>query len=329
MTIENPGTAPKLASIQYLRAAAALSVVLQHASQPAGVQIEAANGGVILFFVISGFIMVTITSDRTRPIPFLKDRVRRIVPFYWLATFATVAVAMALGPGYGEGVEGLAASLLFLPYGDPAAHRQYFPVLGVGWTLNYEMMFYVLFALTLFLPRRFQLLALSAVFLTLTGLGDALRPSTAPFEFWTRAIILHFLVGAWMGAAAKPREAGIPGWLSGAGLVCLLILSPITLPAALLLAAAIALERRQKVRSFRLPLFLGNASYSIYLYHIFAVSAAVHLVKSLGLPTLLILPLGLGGGVFAGLLGYKLVEEPLLRLMRRKGSASQAGAPAR
>ncbi len=77
-----------IASIQYLRGAAAIAVVIFHQFQGRAYGLfDLGKYGVDLFFVISGFLMVAMTESReTTPIGFLKDRIVRIVPLYWTAT---------------------------------------------------------------------------------------------------------------------------------------------------------------------------------------------------------------------------------------------------
>src|SRR5690606_15744092 len=104
VTGSNPKTrqrmTSKIVTVQYLRGLAALLVLASHAllyplvSQPL-VYGRLGWLGVILFFVISGFIMVTVTeSGRFDPIGFMRRRVQRIVPLYW--AFTLVAAALAL-----------------------------------------------------------------------------------------------------------------------------------------------------------------------------------------------------------------------------------------
>ena len=60
-------------------------------------------------------------------------------------------------------------------------------------------MFYVLFALSLYLPRRWQLPALLGVLLTLAGLGTIEFFTTPTLIGWTNPIIIDFSVGALIG----------------------------------------------------------------------------------------------------------------------------------
>jgi peptidoglycan/LPS O-acetylase OafA/YrhL len=82
-----------ITNIQLLRGVAALMVVVFHLvvkMQPFGFdgsQVSFLQGGVDIFFVISGFIMVHISHERERSGgQFMADRIIRIVPIYWLLT---------------------------------------------------------------------------------------------------------------------------------------------------------------------------------------------------------------------------------------------------
>ncbi len=82
--------------IQYLRALAALGVVLFHAAERTGHHFAIGAAGVDVFFVISGFIMWVISDRRpTAPLAFLRERLRRIAPIYWLATLVMIGGGVA------------------------------------------------------------------------------------------------------------------------------------------------------------------------------------------------------------------------------------------
>src|SRR5947209_976295 len=126
----------RLHNIQYLRGIAALGVVAFHAALTAGVPFRMGAFGVDIFFVISGFLMVAITNVNSRQAPFLRDRIVRVVPLYWIATL----VVYLADRRYTSGPDQLVSSLMFIPRGHSADAPWFFPVLNVGWTLNYEML---------------------------------------------------------------------------------------------------------------------------------------------------------------------------------------------
>ena len=140
-----------IVSIQYLRAVAALLVVMFHYSNtfsaefvPGFFSFGVGAYGVDIFFVISGYIMYTISALRPRPpAAFLKDRIVRIVPLYWLLTLvaAFVSTKGGLSIGLDVSLRDLVTSLLFIPEWNANYPTLVSPVLLVGWTLNLEMVF--------------------------------------------------------------------------------------------------------------------------------------------------------------------------------------------
>ena len=139
--------------VQVLRAVAAILVVLHHADQQT---FSFGTIGVDAFFVVSGFVMVISTvrlrfQDRAAW-TFLRKRIIRIVPLYWIFTMAQLARDHIVGIHH-TGLE-LVTSLLFIPYrGDRPLGLIYMPICGVGWSLNYEAFFYIAFAVCLSLRK--------------------------------------------------------------------------------------------------------------------------------------------------------------------------------
>jgi exopolysaccharide production protein ExoZ len=133
-----------LKNVQALRAVAAVMVVFVHLDQlgvAAGGRsglFEAGNAGVDLFFVISGLIMVLTTWGRPiGPRRFFVNRLKRVVPLYWIVTLAVFAIAV-VAPSLMQATRAdpveLAKSLLFIPFAKANGLVQ--PVAFVGWTLN-------------------------------------------------------------------------------------------------------------------------------------------------------------------------------------------------
>ena len=160
----------KLVLVQVLRAAAALSVAMLHAQHDAATLAERTGqvfapiaafpweAGVDVFFVISGFIMVHASTRlfgaEGGARAFLARRIARIVPIYWAVTTLYLAVALAVPDLLNRELLGwplVVASYLFIPMARPDGLVQ--PLYGLGWTLNYEMFFYALFAVAVRWPR--------------------------------------------------------------------------------------------------------------------------------------------------------------------------------
>ena len=321
----------RLVGLQYLRGAAATAVVVLHAGRT-GWDFHAGEAGVDLFFVLSGFLMVAITGPETRPLGFLADRLRRIVPVYWIATGVVLAGALAgFFPNLRLQADHVVASFLFVPWRSPSDGHPW-PLLVPGWTLNYEMAFYLLFAASIPLgTQRRQAALLTALFVALVACGILFHPAGAIAATYTDPMLLEFIGGCWVGLSWKRRVAW-PGWLGKATMLLALaaILVGATLvsnqyraatyglPAVLLLASVLAIERRKAIGIRRLPLFIGDASYSIYLWHVPAVSATLALCGRLSVPSLAATVAGVLGGTAAGAVGYLAIEEPMLRYFRER-----------
>jgi exopolysaccharide production protein ExoZ len=338
-----PGT---VYGVQVLRGLAACLVVLYHAG--ANLHDNAhfltlhvpafGAGGVDLFFLISGFVMMRTTRARwhepTAWRVFLTKRLVRIVPLYWLLTAAKIALVLALPALFRNGSLlpwNAVASFLFIPAWD--AEHTISPVISAGWTLCFEMFFYALFTLCLFLrrePRRFLtpiLVAAALVGLFRTDGWGAAATLLDP-------LLLEFAAGIWIGAldtqVRRPASVVFVGLL--AALACAALpLSDLVqatnwpgarvvlwgIPTAVLLACVVSLESLVAFWRVRLALLIGDASYSIYLTHVLVLPVLMRLLRPLaggiggeitGLMLLVI------GSIAAGLVVYRLVEQPLLRL---------------
>lgn len=285
----------KVISIQYLRAIAALMVVIYHAfarvsyglSDSVNSLAKLGHGGVDLFFVISGFVIWSVGSrTQNTPVQFLLRRVIRVVPMYWVATFATICVAVIFGYDWIKmNPAHLIQSFLFLPHWSPSYEGTFWPLLVPGWTLIFEMFFYAVFAGTLFFGPKYRLQILTAVLLALVLAGVLFSFGNAPFHAYTSPLLLEFLAGCWIAQLYRTRSSntGLGVAAIVIGLLVFFILAPHgatdqtswSRPAtfgifgALIVFGAIQLEHRMP----HIPLLerLGEASYSIYLFHIIPI----------------------------------------------------------
>jgi peptidoglycan/LPS O-acetylase OafA/YrhL len=292
---------------------------------------DAGNAGVDLFFVISGFIMVFTTGRKPLgPLAFLGARVRRIVPLYWTVTLAVFLVAL-VAPRLTQNTEAdlphLIGSLLFLPV--QRADGTLRPTVFVGWTLNFEMAFYVLFALGLMARRRWLGVAatVGALVAAVAG-GWIAKPSAPALGFYTTPMILEFGLGMLLGLAwPRLRLPEGPSWppaaaaLAGFGLILAAPslwphadrLFAFGLPAALVVAAALALERRGLSLDWPWVQALGAASYAIYLSHFFVTQAVVIAARKAGLHG----PWEAAGAAIAALIGVALAGLALHRTVEQ------------
>lgn len=330
-------------SIQYLRALAALLVVVVHSSEVlrllgmSGALTEAASVGVDLFFVISGFIMVHNTNQKPiEPLGFLLNRITRVAPLYWLLTTFVFAIALTfpklLGGTDADTLDFL-KSLLFIPYerGDGTIR----PMLFVGWSLNYEIFFYLIFAAALcFKSRTTRLVVPLLVLILLVLLGEILRPVGPEARFLTRPIILEFGLGMLL-AEIFPRlpTSKRAGYVAtGLLVVALVLLLPsaaidgtrypiAALPSVLIVGAALVLERAGLVPVCPWAILIGNASYSLYLTHPFVAQAITKVAQKLSVLTPATAPFILGlifvSASITAILVWRYIEKPLGRTAKR------------
>ncbi len=332
----------RLLGLQYLRGLAACGVVCYHAANRAGRDFLVGEAGVDLFFILSGFLMIVITDERTRPVRFLVDRVRRIVPAYWIVTSVVLLGALAgLFPNMALQPWHVVSSFLFIPSISLSVPGRMWPLLIPGWTLNYEMFFYVVFAAVLTLRRRLQVPVLTLV-LGLLVLSHVIVVRHGVADFYTSPILLEFVAGSWLGVlwvrpGAWPRGFG---WIAlAAAAAILLVVGWINtdqarvlrfgLPALLLVAGVLCLERGDRgLPDWPLPRLLGDASYSIYLWHTLAIGVALKASARFGLDAPLTIALGIFIGVAGGVAGYRLIEQPILRFFHARRYRHGAPIPA-
>jgi len=354
-TFEAPARDRRYDGLQWGRAIAALMVALVHASiypfPSSGITHLLSRFAVTLFFVISGYLMVVTTGERAFDgVRFLKKRLLRVAPLYYVATLLA-AVAVLIAPqGFKDtvfDVPHLVMSLLFLPMYEPGHSGAIDPFLRLGWTLNYEMYFYVIFALLCRFGQMNRAILMTALFCATTLLGQMFKFENAMLQFYTRVDPLAFMGGVWLAVLCKRfkgRLAATPSllllvvaMLALAGIhqvyggvrdivwtqiaidaICTLVIAVLALTAAL--------PGGVLHRGF---MAAGDASYSMYLFHMFAVGAA-HLAFSRLLPHLdrsIAVVLTCAAAVAAGLAAYWLIERPLQALVRPLGDQRNKTQP--
>lgn len=335
-----PPRAPTLISIQLLRAVACLMVLLHHARNPKDWMYSPLAGwdftsGVELFFVISGFIMYA-AARREAPAEFMRRRVIRIAPLYAIATLIWAAWLGFHGLPVTD-LGHLAMSLLIIPHPTPGHPELIWPVLTPGWTLCYEMFFYLLFAGGLAIRRVGAVTA--GVILPLVVLGFLFDPKGAIPHAFTAPILLAFVAGVAI-AWAHERVSFARAWplaLLGAALLAVhatpwLQLSKVLVVAAsaAVLAGSLALEPALRARRLSAMRSIGDASYAIYLFHTLILAEVLWIGHGLALTGwpqfLLLVGVGIVLSVGAGLAVHRWVERPMLRALLRLGRPRPAAA---
>jgi exopolysaccharide production protein ExoZ len=335
--------AGELVGIQVMRGIAASLVVLHHALEESLASTAPPTSpdwlttlgacGVDIFFVISGFIMLHTSFPLGRPAlsvkQFVVKRLSRIYPFYWFCLATTLSLwSIGFYQKLKPSISDLIDAFLLLPTQQP--------IIGVAWTLVYEMYFYCIFAVVLFFGSHLASTALtSGIILAVLGLSIGLAGFDA---FFSNPIVLEFCFGMFLARAF--RQGQIPsfviryGWIVGCVLLCaasLYVKHDTTnelpahvrwfawgIPAFLVVSSALTFSR-PKTSLFTWLILLGDASYAIYLTHPFVMVAyakLLHNARFVELPQLPIVPLVFAASMVIGCLAHKLIERPLINFVR-------------
>ena len=179
--------------MQALRFIAAALVVVSHIRTEVGLT-PFGSSGVDIFFVISGFIIYYVTRDGAPQ--FFTRRLIRIVPLYWLGTLALAAIALK-APGMlnhtSLDADKLLGSLFFIPVWNESV-QYHLPLLTLGWSLNYEILFYLVFFIALKISHQHRLLISSLLLVSLTAVHPYAAPESA-LAFWSDAYVVEFIYG--------------------------------------------------------------------------------------------------------------------------------------
>jgi exopolysaccharide production protein ExoZ len=286
-------TKTKLNNIQALRAFAAVGVAVFHTGYAFPSMRRVGSFGVDVFFIISGYIMARILDSRTPSGAdfFFRRRVLRIVPPYWFFTLLLFFVALRLPQlmgatraSFGE----LLKSLLFIPFAK--ANGQIQPLLFIGWSLNYEMFFYVALALGLLLHKRLGIWIGAVIVATTVLVCTPFASHSVQAEFYSRLTSLEFPLGILSYyfcralSDAQARNLRLPALVlciaSGAGLILMQGLlfgaqtkfPPSFVPlfgvlAFLLVTSASLLALGGWDIHLSSLVLIGDASYILYLIH--------------------------------------------------------------
>ena len=312
-------------------------------------------GGVDLFFVISGFVMTTILQGKFGKLlnakRFLLRRLTRIYPMYWIYTFIVLAVFL-FKPNWvnssGGGKFKLIHSVFLLP-------STTLPVLIVGWSLIFEIYFYLVLTLLIFLPQRWYKSALVfwAISIALGSFIYSESPSpivqllisplslefivgccialvlsrqgnrTLPFsESQKKRLFLLFQFGIFFSFIFLITSYGLykkhTGLIFPEDWIRILIFG---LPAGLVLTSLVCIEKMHGWRMPKILIIIGDASYSIYLSHILVMSALGRIWNAFHFGgyynNLVALPLIFVGSILTGWVSYIILEKPILNWTHR------------
>lgn len=360
-----PAGSLQLASIQYARAAAALLVLLYHVATTLDGAGDTSSSerwlapfrwfgfaGVDLFFVISGIVMTVTCYPRLgetgQVVPFLKRRVARIYPLYWACLAVVIAIA-AVAPQLvtRDKLDGehMIKSALLWPQRD-------YPIVAVAWTLSFEMYFYLVFAVLMTLPRPAFAPALGAWALVGVALAVAwhdpaytgLRGNLQP-PLFASPLALEFIAGCAVGLAFCRRTMPAAGAAAALGAALfmgaggyfgavhpeqaaygLARVAVYGTASALLLYGVVGLELAGRVSTNRGLAFWGDASYSLYLTHVYVILAFAQVYDRWptgenGWPKTVMLAGCIAACAAVAAACHLLVERPLTAWVRRLLSA--------
>lgn len=346
----------KVEGIHFLRAIAAVLVVIFHLklSLPeAYFSFTFGYAGVDIFFIISGFVMAHTTRDLAlnstffsrfqAALEFMRKRLIRIVPLYYMG------LIIASRRDLMDGVISLnlIKDLMFFPH----QHATYIDILRPnliqGWTLNYEMFFYGLFAFSLlFGALRKQVLV--GMIITLTVIGFYIHQSQESFYYWNNKSILSFfytdtvIIEFALGMLAQRIFVTFKdNHISQSALIMITAVASLSLasnahheygyrgftlgiPACLIVLCVSFSCIGVKNKTLDL---LGDASYAIYLFHFFAFGALTpirnyviaHMQSHLILGISLLIVIYLAFAIISGILIHKWIEKPLLSKIKNWG----------
>jgi exopolysaccharide production protein ExoZ len=335
----------QIVGIQVLRGAAAAMVVLHHTLEEASVLKPIVPewitlfgaSGVDLFFVISGFIMVYTSFPVGRPplspLQFINRRATRIYPFYWVCLAAMLAL---FSIGFFHSLSPTILSVIESASLFPTDHR----IIGISWTLSYEIYFYLIFACALIARSRIASVAITFAALLLFWLiGNSFTANSIVFEF-VYGMALAYLFYKFPAAFKKIGLAAIFGF----ALLCVAALAiPHTttnglssgtrwwawgVPAAVAVAGFVSFNHSSWER---IGSRLGDASYAIYLTQPLVMVAyafiLTHNSKFLALPQLLFVPAVFAFAIVVGIASHVFIEIPLISGVRSLGLIIKRRSP--
>lgn len=342
--------------IQMLRGIASILVVLYHITVNFSETFNQSfffnifdfgGSGVDVFFVLSGFIIAYANKDLvaqpTKTVTFLKRRFIRIFPIYWIIITVFLLIQLALPLYYKTHFElstfNFFSTYLLLP--------NHIMINGVSWSLTNELFFYLLFTLAILIPvKKYSLYLLLAYFvlllvvaiagLNLTGGNDYIGLLFFPMN-------IEFLLGVFIVLIVDKISkrwvwpllvAGIGLFLTGAYLFdhginiisnqSSQVLYRVVLfgfPSFLVILALVKMEINDTIQVKKIFLYLGDASYSIYLIHLPLVAAFYKIIAKLGINNSLLLALLnwllFAAVCFIGIIIFLKIEKPLIKKLNQ------------
>jgi exopolysaccharide production protein ExoZ len=333
--VEATSAPPQMQSLQILRAVAASSVVYYHIGRPP----VFGTFGVDLFFVLSGFVIAMIAGNSSAGV-FAVNRITRVVPMYWILTSAILVLAI-VAPNLLTATTANAAdffkSIFFIPFFKTSGAHVLQPMLGVGWTLNYEMLFYALATAALLLWRKSFAYAIVGLVVATWVLGRCLPSDTPWGVFLGSNLLFEFVLGI---AAWHTKDWVVWRRIPPAGLIALIAglfafmaycevigstyrLADCGVPSFLIVVCALRLDdslARMPRPLLRLLVHVGDASYATYLSHLYCVDFVKRILAGhIGLAAIYSAPgvmAILAASLVVGSIIYVFIDKPAVKFAR-------------
>jgi exopolysaccharide production protein ExoZ len=351
-------------SLQLLRVIAVSLVVLLHAASNGVTKFSVSNPfsscyhlgtwgaiGVDLFFSISGFIMTIVIPSYVKPggwKTFFVKRAVRILPLYYLLSALLVFTTIFLHHEVLD-IKSVVKTVVFFPLFDKGTIVS--PLMGVGWSLSYEIYFYTLIGILLVFKKDIyrRMLLLIAV---LSIMGLSISTESPLLKFLTSPVLLEFGFGILCGLTYKRFNLlELSSWQKKAISLCLLItglalmcvtifvspgfnLNSITLvqnvnekafyramlwglPSAIFMLGTVLSMQSFKKSTPAILVLAGDASYSCYLIHTKLYLIIAFVFKSLSMGPVVYLVVIVPACLLISIVFYKLVEKPLIKGVER------------
>lgn len=323
-------------SIQALRGITALFVALEHVRF-----LNCGAFGVDIFFVISGFMVMFSTHKDTKH--FLSKRLLRIYPLYALITLGTYFLLLVFPDMFQltqADPSSLIKSLFFIPFEISPGIIQ--PLVRVGWTINYEILLYVLFAIACRLSHRFRGLICSGFLILLMLLAHILPVDSIVLTFYGDYILLEFIFGILLYYVmskiyvplSTQKYTTLPAYLCVPAILVLFGVLAYTkqnvplilfgravywgLPALVIVTLTFIMDTKLTMPK---PLvYLGNISFSIFLLHYYPLMFIDRKIYNLEYYTPMAIPVTICGLVLVILMAsvsYALIEKHLTGYLRK------------
>ncbi len=340
----------EITSIHYMRGIAASFIVFYHILNRKNIYnnlyIDWLNSGVDLFFVISGFVIFSVAMNpNTSPKEFLRRRFIRVVPLYWFFTSMFILFSLYI-PNFNTSfifhANQAIKSFLFIPHYHPSHSKEIWPILIPGWSLNYEIFFYIIFAGILLTGRIYIFSKITIIFTSIITLKLFIESKNPIFVAYTNPIIFEFVAGIFFAnlyyntSLFKNRKniqyIGIALIIISFFLLLLSLHPNIGqipraikwgLPTSLIIFGCLLSE--DLIAKFKISFLrvLGNASYSIYLSHSFGIGACTFMWKRInyplqGISLFLFTIISFLVCILCGIIAYYLIEKPLLTFLQEK-----------